>query len=422
MCFSPDGSYIVYSYQQKEDSPYNDIFLLSTDGGRGIPLIEHPVDDFVLGWAPDGKNILFASDRTGNFDVWVIQVADGKPQGTPKLVKADIGRRFLPLGVTQKGTFYYGIKKGSEDVYIATLDPKTGKILAPPEKAVKRFEGSNIAPYYSPDGKYLAYISRLGFLSTSPSSSRRHIHCIRSLETGKERGFTFNLNLISSSFPSWSPDCRYLLVIGQDKKYGEGIFQIDAQTGDVKLIVQSKDGIPRSLTWSRDGKDIFYVRRNHTNNLCQIMVRDLEGGTEKELYRSSSDSYGDISVSPDGKWLALHSEQSNNSLRSLKVMPVTGGEPRELYKFEKEEGFRSITWSADGKYIIFAKQPLKQNDPKGELCRIPAEGGEPEKLGLEMIRINDLSVHPDGRHIVFSSPGSSVKFPEVWVMENFLPE
>ena len=100
-------------------------------------------------------------------------------------------------------------------------------------------------------------------------------------------------------------------------------------------------------------------------------------------------------------------------------MPVTGGEPRELCRFEKGELIFSITWTVDGKYILFAIKGPRQD--KWDLCRIPAKGGELEKLGLEMIGIRDLSFHPDGRHIVFFSHGSTVKPNEVWVMENFLP-
>ena len=47
------------------------------------------------------------------------------------------------------------------------------------------------------------------------------------------------------------------------------------------------------------------------------------------------------------------------------------------------------------------------------------EGGEPQKLGVEMKNILDLSVHPDGQHIAFRA--STNRPGEVWVMENFLP-
>ncbi|TFH40105.1 MAG: hypothetical protein E4G94_10110, partial [ANME-2 cluster archaeon] len=67
MCFSHDGRYIVYDFPQKPGYPERDIFLLSTDGIREIPLVEHPSYDELLGCAPDGKSIIFASDRNGAF-------------------------------------------------------------------------------------------------------------------------------------------------------------------------------------------------------------------------------------------------------------------------------------------------------------------------------------------------------------------
>ncbi len=111
MNFSPDGHYIVYDFPQKDNSPERDISLLSTNGSREIKLVEHPADDFVLGWAPDGKNILFASDRTGTLSAWLISVADGLPHGAPELVKPDIGL-FGTMGFTRDGSFYYHIGGG----------------------------------------------------------------------------------------------------------------------------------------------------------------------------------------------------------------------------------------------------------------------------------------------------------------------
>ena len=52
-----------------------------------------------------------------------------------------------------------------------------------------------------------------------------------------------------------------------------------------------------------------------------------------------------------------------------------------------------------------------------ELWRIPAEGGQPEKLGLEGAL--SVRVHPDGRQIAFVR---SERRAEIWKMENFLPE
>jgi len=67
---------------------------------------------------------------------------------------------------------------------------------------------------------------------------------------------------------------------------------------------------------------------------------------------------------------------------------------------------------------------LKKSGSQDEwdMWRISVEGGEGQKLDMKMARFLHMSIHPDGRHIAFSSFGRSLKYPEVWVMENFLPK
>ena len=54
-----------------------------------------------------------------------------------------------------------------------------------------------------------------------------------------------------------------------------------------------------------------------------------------------------------------------------------------------------------------------------ELWRIPADGGQPQEVGLAMDRLRHLRVHPDGRRIAFTAGRQT---GEMWVMENFLPK
>jgi len=424
MCFSPDGRYIAYDFPPEAYFPERDISLLSIDGGGLIPLIEHPADDIVLGWAPDGKNIFFASDRTGDFDVWAIQVAGGKPQGTPEMVKPSMGP-IKPLGFTRKGSFYYGISQDRKDIYIAELDPQTGEILAPPKRTITRFEGANQTPDYSPDGKYLAYISTRGVRSSFMRNDVGNVLCVRSLETGKDRKI-FPEGLKSFGYPRWSPDSRSVFVVSWvTHKDSVGIYRIDAQTGGVTRVVISEVG---ELYWherSRDGKAIFLVRRDRTKNLRQIVARDIKTGMETEIYRSPSSESFYVFSSPDGKRLSLISRDQEGGRRILKVLPAIGGEPRELHKWEEDDVVSLYhTWSADGRYIFFTKRSNEKTEEewKWSLWRIPVDGGEAQKLGLEMLEISSLSVHPDGRHIAFQSSGQKSKFAEVWVMENFLQE
>ena len=118
------------------------------------------------------------------------------------MVKPDMGR-ISPMGFTRRGSYYYGLRTGMNDVYVATLDLATGKLLAPPTKATQRFVGSNHGPAWSPDGKYLAYISQRG-----PSRFGRgsRIISIRSVKTGEERELSPNLNRLGHRMDlPWSP-------------------------------------------------------------------------------------------------------------------------------------------------------------------------------------------------------------------------
>ena len=68
--FSPDGRFIAYDTPPAgEETGNHDIFLISLDDQTEIPLVEHPENDAVFAWTPDGKGLLFTSDRTGSLDL-----------------------------------------------------------------------------------------------------------------------------------------------------------------------------------------------------------------------------------------------------------------------------------------------------------------------------------------------------------------
>ncbi len=228
--FSPDGRYILYDFPPKEDSPQRDIFLLAADGSQETLLVEHPSHDLHPLWLPDGKRVFFPSDRTGTLDGWAIHVAGGKPQGSPALVKPDIGR-MAPIGFTRAGLFYYGLQTGIADVYVATLDLQAGKVVEAPAPVSPRFVGSHRFPEWSPDGQYLAYSTR-----RDPTDSLPPILTIRSLKTGQEQELPHGLNYLLPGM-RWSPDGRFLLATGSDEKRRQGLYRIDVQTGETTTMV-----------------------------------------------------------------------------------------------------------------------------------------------------------------------------------------
>jgi len=411
MNLSPDGKYIAYDAPQEEDSPDHDIYLLSVDRESEFPLVEYPSHDRLLGWSPGGEWILFASDRTGTHDIWAIRVANGKPQGEPKLIMKYMGE-IWPMGFTKTGSFYYGISPSVTDAYIAAIDLEKGKLLSPPEKVSQRFIGSNMSPEFSPDGKYIAYVSKR---IRGPARVGSSVLCIRSLETGKVRELTPQLK--SFGHLRWSPDGLSILVKGNDEKEKRGFFTIDVQTGDISLVLESKpDTTFRSCSWSPDGKKIFYLYNNWKEKIVSIMVFDLENKKEKEILSRPTEPIMSLTLSPDGQTLAYITQQAT----ILKTIPSLGGETSDLHILKSPQGFYSIAWTADGQGILFSKVlSHKMEEQKLELWRIPAEGGEAQNLGLSMDRLVITSINPDGKHIAYMSGSYS---GEVWVMENFLPE
>jgi Tol biopolymer transport system component len=418
--FSPDGKYIAFSFMQDEDTQNRDIFLMSIEDKQETKLIEHPMNDSLLGWSPDGKWILFASNRTGSTDAWVVRVDQGKPIQAPEMVKKDLGH-IEPMGFTRNGSFIYGVSNQGNDIYAIDIDPESGEVNSPPAKATQRYEGSNQSPAYSADGKYLAYVSIRG-----PRPIQHNVLCIRDLQTGKER--ELDPEEVDFNYPRWSPDGRFISVEGQDKEGIVGIYRIDIQTGVGDPIVQIEPGVTLySHRWSKDGQSVFYTQSDPDDKgppayrKSHIYVHDIDSGQGKILPGSPDDAK-DIDISPDGRWLVLLNRDAKKALR---VIPSSGGEPRTLHVFEDvTNAVISPVWIAGGKSILFYRTASDSSEvePAFELVRIPADGGQPQGLGVKMAEFRHFSVHPDGEHIAFHSRGAKMEWPEVWVMENFLPK
>jgi len=410
---SPDGRWIVYDLPKKNETGKYDIFLLKSDGSLEIPLVKHPADNRLLGWLPDRDWVLFASDRAGSWDAWVVPVKEGKSEGDPRLVKRDFGilgawTGVRPVGFAPNGSFYYMVNSWLEEVHVATLDNEKINVLTPPQKVAHGYQGANCYPDWSPDGKYLAFSSR-----REPRGLGTGALCIIATDTGEQKEFFFPELKGNFVRVNWCPDGKSLLVVGSDKNDRSGIFRVYPETGNIKLVVTEGSGF-HSPRCSPDGKKVFYEIDSWEDNIFRVMCYNIETEQKKEIYRSSSQIIR-LDISPDGKWLAfLEIEDA-----TLKVIPSEGGQPRVLHKFE-DDWSTSVAWSPDGKYLFFSRIPEGRGKTDIiELWRIPKEGGDPEKYPLEAKGIENLRIHPDGQKIIFNTFKVN---SELWVIENFLPK
>jgi Tol biopolymer transport system component len=172
--FSPDGRQIVYA--ARADNPGRNagtpedpahIYVLPADGAgpevplvRGANLNESPV------WMPDGKTVLFVSNRGGDFGLWSVAVENGK-RADPRLVKPDTGR-ISPIGFTRSGAFYYRTPRMTADK-VSIVDTAAGN-TSPTRGEPETILG--LSPSWSPDGKQVALIRADQPVSSSTALDR----------------------------------------------------------------------------------------------------------------------------------------------------------------------------------------------------------------------------------------------------------
>ena len=414
MTFSPNGKYLACDLPAKDNPDKREIHLLAVDGGLDTSVLAQPANDRVVGWSPEGR-LLFASDRSGLSGIWAQVITDGKPVGTPELIKANVSP--YSLGLTRSGALYYSVVASVPDIYLASADFETGKVLSGPAPLAQPHFRLNRFPQWSRDGKYLAYLSR-----QDPNSRNEQLNilAIRSADTGKIRELTPNLMYMypgnNFSQPVWSPDSGSLLVNGKDKQGRAGVYRIDAQDGGVVPVVLIDPGGQNvsASAWSPDGRTIYLVRTDVKSKVATLVARDMQSGQEREVVRR--DGLANLALSPDGRLLAVPAFDRSTQSGSLLVIPAEGGEPRELQR-TSNSGPESMgvfaTWSPDGKYVIFRKGPAAAR----ETFRIPAEGGTAVKYGGEW-SVGPPSINPNGRDVAFPMGQHKI---EIWAMENFLP-
>ena len=140
---SPDGRTIAYV----EETADENIWELAGQTKR--PLIRSIRADHSQQFSPDGSQIVFASDRTGNYEIWLAD-ADGRNQRQLTDSKESAGSpRFSPNG---NFIAYDAQSSGSSDIYIVAVN---GGL---PRRLTDNAENNSL-PAWSADGTSIFFIS-----------------------------------------------------------------------------------------------------------------------------------------------------------------------------------------------------------------------------------------------------------------------
>lgn len=143
LAVSPDGKTIAFAEETADEN------IWEIDGKQSRTLIRSTRADHSPQLSPDGNQIVFASDRTGNYEIWIAD-ADGKNQR--QLTNSENSKgspRFSPDG---KFIVYDAQSTDKTDVYIISANGGESKKLMESDK-------NGFLPAWSADGKSVFFIS-----------------------------------------------------------------------------------------------------------------------------------------------------------------------------------------------------------------------------------------------------------------------
>ncbi len=387
MSFSPDGRYILYdSILSRRETP-RDILLLRADGSSESTLVEHQANDIFPVWTPDGKSVVFASDRSGDMDLWLLGVEDGMPVGEPRRIARSVGRA-LPMAVARDGRYFYGLRTGRSDVFTVELDG-SGK----PAPAGVRTVGRNTAPAWAPDGRRLAYLTHLGTENYGRES--RGI-AVWVPDTRQETVLRPQLAYISRL--EWSPAGDQLLAAGSDGAGRSGLFAVDPDSGAVRPLVRVPGGSPGGFsgTWGADGKWILYVDPE-TSAVRRFTLEDRQDVEIRPAPTAAAVEH--LALAPDGAKLAFASDGA------VWLRELSSGAERRL---TSQHDIRGLAWAADGKHLLMSAP--------NKLWRVDSAGAR-EPVAAAAKHEGDATIDRSGRRIAYSVNDQRA---EVWALENWM--
>jgi TolB protein len=229
------------------------------------------------------SQIGFASDRDGNWEIWLMDWDGGNQRAITHHGALSILPSWSP---DNERMVYTSFARGTSDMYI--INRRGGGRIR-----VATGLQLNTSATFSPVSNEIAFV---GSTNGNPD-----IYVIKDDGSGRRRLTT---SPTIESTPEWSPNGRQISFTS-GRSGSPQIYVMDAEGANVRRI--SFDGDWNDdATFSPDGEQIAYTSR--VNGRFQIRVANLINGASHILAGEGSNEQP--TWSPDGKWIAFQSNRS----------------------------------------------------------------------------------------------------------------
>ena len=362
-----------------------------------IPRFTNPVQitsaagvEIFPAWSPDGAQLAFQSDQSGNFDIWVAHLGGGAPVNrTAGRAEVDTMPSWSPDGsqiafVSEPG-----------DVWVM---PAVG---GEPRKLISRPQHGGTAPQWSADGSELAVSFH------APEGWFVEVISLRSLETRR----VSLANLCSEM--AWSPDGRFFACVdAPDRSYNVTQLWLQPASGGSPIPVSERRTRDYNPTWSTDGRYLFFVsERGGSMDLWRQGI-GADGRPEGDAERLSValDTRA-AAFSPDGNKIAYsRGFRVGNVWRVplLEDRPATWEDAQQITF--GQDFIQTVQLSADQRSLLLSSDRAGNFDIWG----LPIAGGEMSRVTVDPTFDWSPSESPDGTKIAFHSFRSGNR--DIWVM------
>jgi Tol biopolymer transport system component len=350
--WSPDGTRVAYVADNQlqifdaglfGNEARSSIWVTRVDGGAPVRVSDDEHTNLSPVWMPDGRSLLWVSDRDGTRDILQVRVgASGAPSGEPRRLTTGLGVQEMSVSADGRH-LAYSVLQSYSNIWAFDL-PRTGTITGDQGRAVTR--GSQIVEDVgiSPDGRWIAF-----------SSDRGGSENIWRVPVTGGEPVPVTTGPGSNMDPDYSPDGTRIAFHSM-RNGNRDLYTIAPDGGNEQPILTRplEDGDP---VWSPDGRSLafFTFGEDMTNPVTSVMR--LDGRKPRALANGMGARW-----SPDGQEIAYAGPDG------VRVIPSDSGPSRLL---APTGSLAVVEWSSDGRFVYF----VDRDGSRAYLRAVPRAGG-----------------------------------------------